>query len=291
MHTCDDDLFGRFAGFLKSRAESLDDGITSKSGDGGHVQDVANAAAASANGAFALEESRVAVERGDADQCGELAVVDFPQLGQLGDERGSEHLSDARRAFERLGKRFPLIVGVDEIVDPLIEFCDLLLERGDDRVKSASGGHADRGGFAVDLFGCALDELPAACDKRGEFALDFQAFFKQPRRSELPEACQKMSVDGVGLGQNAKAPGEVADVAGVDQSHRQVGFQKSVKQGAFESSCGLDDDAGRRDRAEFFQECLDAVVIVGPSPGVFAVGASDVEEVFGDVDTYGGLCG
>ena len=291
MHTRDDDLLGRFSGVFESCSEGLDQRVASQRGDGGHVQNAANARPTAANGAFALETSGVSVERGDADQGGQLAMVDLAQFRQLGDERGGEHLADARGALQGVCELFPLIVGVDVIADLAIEFGDLFFERGDDGVDGVQSGLAGGGASAVDLFGPALDELPAAGDQGGEFALDLQAFFKEPGRGELSETRQQMGVDGVCFGQDAQALGEVADVAGIDQSHRHVGFQQGFEQRPFESSGGLDDDACRRDRAELLQKSLDAVGIVGLSPGGLGIGASDVEELFGNIDAHAGSGG
>lgn len=287
MHTGDDNLLGRFTGAFETLAESLDQRIAPQRRNSRHVQNTANAGSATTNGAFAFEAARVAIERGDADKSRDLAMIDFAKFRQLSDQRRGEHLANTRRALQGACKLLPLIVGVDVVVDLAIQFGDLFVQRGDDRVDGTQSCLAGRGASAIDLFRSALDELPTASDQSGEFRLDLQAFFKQSWRSELPESCQQMSVDGVSLGQDAQAFGEVTHVAWIDQRHRQIRFQQSFEHGTFESSGGLDDDAGRLNVAEFFQQRLDACGIVGLSPGGLAVGASDVEELFGDVDAYG----
>lgn len=67
----------------------------------------------------------------------------------------------------------------------------------------------------------ARRQLPAAGDQGVELRLILRAFFGQPRRGELGKLRQHPRINGVGFGQDAKANGQVTDLSGIDQRHRQ----------------------------------------------------------------------
>ena len=226
------------------------------------------------------------VERGDANKRRDLAVVGSAEFRQLANKSRSQNNAGTRNALNQRFDMLSLVVGIDVVANLAVEFVDLFFRDADHRGQSLPSGLAGSSAKTVGLLGPALDQLPAAGEQSIEFNLQFRAFFQQPWRGQLGEACQNLRVDSVGFGKNAQAFGQVADLAGIDQSQRQIGVEQCGQELALDAAGGFDDDAGGSQIAEFSGQLLDACGIVGSSPDRGVVGASDVEKIFGDVDAH-----
>ena len=70
------------------------------------------------------ELAAVAIEGGQADQCGDFSSTQLPQLGDLGDQGCTRARSNPRCALNNLGLLFPLVVRLDQRGDSLLEASD-----------------------------------------------------------------------------------------------------------------------------------------------------------------------
>ena len=173
-----------------------------------------------------------------------ICAAQFVQVGQQG---GAEHGADAGYGLQQLVDRVEVVVGVDQLSDLDVQFGDLLFEGFKHGIDGPQGGFADGPPAAVGLLGADVRQLPAAGDQGFEFDLVFRAFFGQAGRRPAGELDQHLGINGVGLGQNSQAFGEVANVGGIDPRHWQVGVQQRIQQWLFETTGGFeDDDGGRR---------------------------------------------
>jgi Tn3 transposase DDE domain len=103
----------RFPDRSQSLVERLEDGIVAHRRQGAHVQHGANVDPAPPDCACSPQGAAIVVERGDADQRGDLLAVQDPQLRNLCDQRPRKDGADARRALQNLVCSAPQRTGVD----------------------------------------------------------------------------------------------------------------------------------------------------------------------------------
>ena len=143
MHAGDEDDFVGLAGGFEAFGEGLDGRVEADGSECGHVEDGAYGGASGEDGAFAVEAAGVTADGGDADEGADAAFVDLSQFWKLGDERGGDGFADAGDAGEEVAFAGEVVVGVDELVDLLVEGLDLSLQVADDLfecVADAVGG-------------------------------------------------------------------------------------------------------------------------------------------------------
>jgi len=80
----------------------LDDWIGTNRGDHGHIQDAPDLGATTPDTTAAAQATAVAVKGRQSDQRGDLFAIKCPQLGQVREQGGREHLSDPGHRAEQL---------------------------------------------------------------------------------------------------------------------------------------------------------------------------------------------
>ena len=200
-HAGGDDDLGFFAEGFQAIREGSDDWVGASCAERRHVQATAHRTSAAADRAPSSELAAIAIEGGQADQCGDFSSTQLPQLGDLGDQGCTRARSNPRRALNNLGLLFPLVVRLDQRGDSLLEASDLLVDRIDALLKALFNELAGDVFPAVHFRGSQLDELPAPGDKVLQFELFFRDFGLGPQLDCLAEACQHGHVDAIGLGQ------------------------------------------------------------------------------------------
>ena len=116
--------FEGLAGGDQAVGEGLDGGVEAHGGQGGHVEGGADVRPAAEDGAFAAQGARIAVERGDADEGGDLLAIEFAQFGQAREQLAGGGLADARGTGEDLELAAPILVGLDQVGDLAVQFVE-----------------------------------------------------------------------------------------------------------------------------------------------------------------------
>jgi len=129
-----------------------------------------------------------------------------------------------------------------------------------------------------------LKQLPPAGHQGVQIALVLRAFLGQTRGGPPRELGQDAGVDGVGLGEDAQALGQVPDAAGMDAGHGKARVEAVVEQRRFVAAGRLDDDQRGLQGRQVRQELPATGGRVVDVKNVLRAGGRQVEHVFGDID-------
>ena len=277
------DLEG-FAGGDETVVEGADFVVGTGGGQGGHVERVAQGGAAAGDHAFALVLAGVAVEGLHAGEGGDFLAVELSEFGQFGQEDGGGGGADAGDAAEALGQAGPVVVGVDEGGDFLLNSVDMFSQECDGLLEVLPGLGVGRLFEARQFHGAQGDELAAAYHQRLELGLYFRGFLGSGQVAIFGAEGQGAAVDLVGLGQDAQALGQVACPFGIDDGHGEFDIEQGGNAGAFVAAGGFQDDAGDGARLELCDDLGVTFRRVGHLEVLAGGTQDDIEGVFGDIN-------
>lgn len=231
--------FGGFVGGAEGLVEGAQDVVAAGGAQGGHVEGIAQAHAASGDVAFALEVAAVLVEGSDAEEGGGLGAgegAEFRAKSQAGGGSQGSHTWDLGEASSLGGQFF---VGGEAFRHGELEFPDLRGEQDDARLGK-------RAGQSVGL-GMELDEQSAAFEhcllpsynELLEKHLGRSWRHIWARFDEDAEIEQGLSVDGIRLGAATEAFGEVADLARIGDGDEDARRVSRLDQSAVACACGF----------------------------------------------------
>ena len=151
-----------------------------------------------------------------------LRRLRWPKFGQFGDQGAQRCFADTGYARQEIGIGLPGRGLTDRAVDVAFEFGEFGLQHRQmplDRPDHPRlAGHAAAIAFSDDH----LDDLAAARHQLTQglrLGIGNRSRRRLDRLGEMGDSC---SIDPVGLGQFAGRAGEIADLARVDDSHRQA---------------------------------------------------------------------
>jgi len=262
-HTGHQGHFGRFACLAEALVELVDDRIAPGGREGGHVEDVPDLDPAAPDGPMAVEATAVPVQRGQADQGGDLASVELSEFGQVSQQTSGRLLADAGDGPEQLVFGLPEGRLPDELADFGLDASDLSL-----KVFEASGDTLPDQGRRIlleadFLLGLGFDELVSSGGKFFEGKELLVGHWPDGGPEGFAHQGQDVGVDGVGFGQPTGSPSEVACLFGVDDHAGQFGRGQGKNQTLFVSAGGLQDDAVAGPLLTEIQKTLDAFGRVG----------------------------
>ena len=96
-------------------------------------------------------------------------------------------------------------------------------------------------------------------------------------------------VEGIGLGEAARGPGEVANLPGIDDGHGQSRAGQQGGDGDFVATGGFQDDQGGAQRAHPGEQGGQTSVVRGDAKGLAGGMDVDVQVIFRDVDADEGV--
>src|ERR1700752_4553298 len=120
--------FPRLAGSGEAREEGPDHGIAADRGQRGHVQRRTNRGSAAPDVPRAALLPTVPVQRRDADQGGNLAAIEAPQLRQVGEGGCREDGAAARRRAQQVLALPPHRTGANQRLQRLLDVAQLLAQ-------------------------------------------------------------------------------------------------------------------------------------------------------------------
>ena len=216
------------------------------------------------------------IERGHADQRGDLAageVTEFGQLAQQG-ERGDP--PDPRDAAEEIVLRPVEGTRGDGGGEVAVDVGQAFFQPADVRGDVPLDGPAGEA-EAILLGGEHLEQLPPAGEQGVE---ELGGLVRQgPHRG--PDALTKQRegerVDGVGLGEASHGLREVADLAWIDDHDRQAELGESGDRGRLEATGRFQDDQGGVECPQPGQQLSKPRIVVRDRPGLGIGQTGDVE--------------
>ena len=217
-HTGDENDHGLFSLCFQTLGEGFDDGIVPPGGHGSHVENASDGSTAGVDASMSLEGAAVAIEGSDTDQGGNFLPVELPQFRYFSEKRTGSDLSDAGNALHEVALVLPLLIGLDELGNGVLNDLDLGIEMLDGALKAFADDEGIVGFAAIAFSNTQLKELSSARDEGIEFDLLFRHFLESARLHLESELRDDRSIDSIRFGQNVHGFGKVTHLAWVDDS-------------------------------------------------------------------------
>src|SRR5207249_11568236 len=115
----DDDL-EFLPGLFQPLCEAAHDRVETLGIESSHVQTAADASTPAVDRALTAHFATVVIEGGQTDQSTDLLPIELAQLGQLGEQRGTDDVADAWHALQQAILVPPVVVGLDQRGDGLV---------------------------------------------------------------------------------------------------------------------------------------------------------------------------
>lgn len=241
-HAGGEDDLGWFACLSEAFGEGMDDGVELGGGKSSHVEHAADGCSSSLNRAFATIGTTVAVEGGESNQGSDLLAVELAELWKFGDEGDGRLRTDSWYGLKELKLVFPIIVGLDELLNLTIETLNLFLDDVEDRVNTTSHGGGTSLSETIGLCGAEFNELASTTDEKIKFGLFFRGFLERSRLDVMGVPGDDGSIEAIGLGENTNGLGEVSHGPGVDDGDNMSGTKEGGDEVEFVATRGLKDD-------------------------------------------------
>ena len=197
-------------------------------------------------------------------QAGDLAAGEGAEFGQLGEQGGDEHGSDAGHALQQGSAVTSGAIGRDGLPDQLCELLPL-------------GAQAAKGGLGALTQGWWSGEMAELLAAGGDLGRELAAVGQQlgqdlPRAGDRRGRCRPgkgaiardhRGIDAVGFGQAAARPGKGAHPRGVDDRDRHVALAEQALRQALVAARGLHDQQIPGAQVEPVGELPDTGGIIG----------------------------
>ena len=276
--------FENFALCRQTIVEVPNHRVTPGGDQGSHVQSTAHRGSAAPDGAPTFERAAVAVERGDANQRGDLFAIKGSELREFGEQGSAGDRTNAGRSAQQLLVLFPDRALLDGSVEILVGAMEFLFQPADvsvDALCDGLGGHRNPVVLGTDH----LEDLSAARGEGSEFQSDRVGQGAQLWTNRLGEMSQDSGINAVGLGQFSGGFSEVSDLARIDHDHRQFGTHQSLGDLAFIAAGGFQHDRCGLNLSQPFDQGLDAELVVSKRFFLACGADRDIELCFGHIDT------
>lgn len=278
------DEFGCLTLLFESLGEAFDDRVVVFGVEGRHVEDIAEGPASSADGSFAGSFAAIVGVGRHADQGGDLFAIELPEFRQLGDEGHGGDVADAGDGLHEVIALFPVVVGLDEFVDGVIETFQIFRQGFDGTIEALAD---ELGKVLVEpvLLGDAeLDELSAAGDELVEFLLFFRDLRERPGVDVMSEAGQSPGIDAVVLAEDAEGLAVVMSLTGINDGDDVTGSHEFADDSTLIGAGGFEDDEASSRNRELREQLPMSLGSVGNRERASFRGNMGVERIFGDVD-------
>jgi hypothetical protein len=252
-HDGDDDDFGLFVGGGETMVKDFESRIVSASAQSCHVEHVTNWQPTTVDAAMSFEPATVEVIRGETDEGGDLLAAHLAELRQQGDEGEGECGADALHRGQEFITPSEIGIAGNDLSHASVEQKDIGCEpRQATFVEAPQHGILEVGGLVFDCDMLVAKLSPHGDDLSelfcGRIALhdpcwhDRNVFRDQPR------------IEAVVLGEHATGAAELAQLVGVDASHRQVRRQQGSDDGALVAATRLDANCSDRQATQSFDQ-------------------------------------
>ena len=252
-HDGDDDDFGLFVGGGETMVKDFESRIVSASAQSRHVEHVTDWQPTTVDAAMSFEPTTVEVIRGETDEGGDLLAAHVAELRQQCDEGEGERGADALHRGQEFITPSEIGIAGNDLSHASVEQKDIGREpRQATFVEAPQHGILEMGGLVFDRDMLVAKLSPHGDDLSklfcGRIALhdpcwhDRNVFRDQPR------------IEAVVLGEYATGATELAQLVGVDASHRQVRRQQGSDDGALVAATRLDANCSDRQATQSFDQ-------------------------------------
>ena len=227
----------------------------------------------------------ISVQGSDADKGGDLLTVEGTEFGKGAYEGEGGHGAYTGDIHEEVELALPEGVGVNEVVNLLVQVIEFLGEEVDVFVEA--GKKRIEGTIeAQGLGGSHVDELLSAGEEGLEMG-SLRVWEGAGVGSEGEgEAGDGVGVDGISLGEPTDGASEVPDPPGVHYCSRYLMKATLQSQGPLEAAGGLHDDEGDIEVLGQLKDLTDTLRVVWEAGGLVLGEDVKIEELTTDVDTH-----
>src|SRR6185436_11264591 len=234
---------------------------------------------------FAAHGAAVPVQRGEADQRGDLPAVQGAQLAQAGEQGDCYDAADAWCRAQQILLLAPQRAVPNCAIDVPVGQAEPPLQPIDVLRNVLPGclgsGHSE----TVLLGGDHVHQLPPSSGQGLELLGLSVRKWLGFRFYRLGEAGQHVSVDRVSLGQPTQGPGELAHLPRIDHAARNTCRPQRRRDGCFVPPGRLHDHPGRPQFLDPIGQSQNAGVVVRLAPAL-APGGGHVQPRLGHIDSH-----
>ena len=257
-HDGNDDDFGLFVGGGEATVEDFESRIVSASAQSGHVEHITDWQPTTVDAAMSFEPAAVEVIRGETDEGGDLLAAHLTELRQQRDESEGERGADALHRGQEFITPSEIGIAGNDLSHASVEQKDIGFEpRQATFVEAPQDGILEVGGLVFDR-DMLVAKLPPHGDDLSEL-LCGRIVLHDPCWHDRDIFCDQPRIEAVVLGEHATGAGELAQLVGVDASHRQVRRQQGSDDGALVAATRLDANCGDRQATQ----SLDQLAVTG----------------------------
>jgi len=277
--------FRRFSFGSEPVVKEADDGIPLGGRPDAEVEGGPNRSASTPDHPLTTHLATIPGEGSHTDQGGDLSMREATELRELGDQGAREIGTDPGDALQEITLGGPEGTVADHGVKILIHIVKLTFEPTDVLPDPFLDGLESKA-KAVLLGRDHVDDLaPAGYDRfQGTGFVAGQLPHGRPHTGS--EQSQSTSIDGIRLGELARALGEVPCLPRIGDDHRDHGCGEGRCRGELETPGGLEDDQARIERLDVSYQLGNPDLTVGEAPDVLAGVPGDVEPILANIDAH-----
>ena len=287
-HACGEDDFEGFACVMKPVGESADCGVASLSDEGGHVERFAHGGSSAANASLTAELPAVVVEGRHAGQGGDFLPIELTEFRQLSHECGTGYWSYAGHALDDVTFGAPLVIGVDQLGDRLVDLIDLPIEEADRHVDASLGEAVGGLVFPRLLHASQADELPPASRAHRAVA-GFPGFFASAWAERGKRTRRSLASMRSVFANRLRALAKSRMHRGLTTATVQAASSNAADHRALHAASRLDDDQCPGGITKFFEESFGSAVIDSNRKRASLRKDVDIPGGLGDVNADKGL--
>jgi hypothetical protein len=209
-----------------------------------HVEHTPDVSAAAHDHAAAAKGATVAGDRSQTRQRGNAAAVEPTELGQIGNEGTGGDRADAGDGAQQIVCFSPQGRRTNDAIEILIEATESVLEPGDVGIDVPLQAAIAQQAAPIVLSPEHVDQLTSSSDELAQGVGLLIGHRPGARPYRFGKEGDEARIEGVGFGQLPGRPGEVADLAGIDDGDGDPGGGQGCRHGDFVAAGGLQDNDG-----------------------------------------------
>jgi hypothetical protein len=252
-HDGDDDDFRLFVGGGETTVEDVESRIVPASAQSCHVEHVTDWHSAAVDAAMSFELATVEVVRRKSDKGSDLLAAHLAELRQQCDEGEGERGADALHRGQEFITPSEIGIAGNDLSHASVEQKDISLEpRQATFVEAPQHDILKVGGLVFDR-DMLVAKLSPHGDDLGEL-LCGRIALHDPCWHDRNVFCDQPRIEAVVLGEHATGAAKLAQLVGVDASHRQVRRQQGSDDGALVAATRLDANCSDRQAPQSFDQ-------------------------------------
>lgn len=275
----------------KTFGEFSDLGIAALGRQGRHVEQAPDLFAAAEDTRSTSLFAGLAIKRSYANQSSDLVTIELTQLGQMSQQHSAGLRADARGTAQDGVFVTEVIVGLNVILDEIVELANLGLECFD-HLGNAITDFCMMSHFGtVGFLGEHIDHLPTPADQFSQNLRLRLSGRSIGRFDHLAEKSEDIGINAVGLGVFPQTFCEVAYLAGIDHNGLESGLDQFSCDGTFVSAGCFQDNLGDLESLQGSEELSVTFGSVAVNTLELSWTGGDLERILGDVNSDIEWCG